>query len=434
MSPAPFSLRKIAVPAFGPSFLFGLGEGAILPAVPLSVRDLGGSVSLAALVVTLIGIGSLASNLPASLITARYGERRAIVGASIWCALGMLLCLLAPGIGSFATGIVMVGMSAAVFNLARLSYLTEAVPLYLRARALSTLGGVMRIGLFIGPFAAAGLIHFIGLSGAWWVGMAALLASAMLAVRMADLPGDGGAGAGAGAAESSAAGGAAGGTGSGASSGAPGGAPGGAAVPAAEPTLRSIMATHRKVFLTVGMGIVMISAVRASRQAIIPLWAEHIGLDAARASLVYGLSSAADMLVFYPAGKLMDTKGRNWVAVPCMAIMGVALLTIPFTASVIPFLLASLLVGFGNGLGSGIVMTLGADHSPARGRAHFLGVWRLLSDIGGTGGPALLSAVTAAATLAAGIGASAWLAFLGAAILGYWIPRVRPLAVGAGRP
>lgn len=411
MSPAPFSLRKIAVPAFGPSFLFGLGEGAILPAVPLSVRDLGGSVSLAALVVTLIGIGSLASNLPASLVTARYGERRAIVGASIWCALGMLLCLLAPGIGSFATGIVMVGMSAAVFNLARLSYLTEAVPLYLRARALSTLGGVMRIGLFIGPFAAAGLIHFIGLSGAWWVGMAALLTSAMLAARMADLPGD----AGAGAAESSATGGAAG--------------------PDAEPTLRSIMATHRKVFLTVGMGIMLISAVRASRQAIIPLWAEHIGLDAARAALVYGLSNAADMLVFYPAGKLMDTRGRNWVAVPCMAIMGVALLTIPFTASVTPFLLASLLVGFGNGLGSGIVMTLGADHSPARGRAHFLGVWRLLSDIGGTGGPALLSAVTAAATLAAGIGASGGLAFLGAAILGYWIPRVRAqsLAVGAGR-
>ena len=66
-----FSLRKIAVPAFGPSFLFGLGEGAILPVIALTVRQLGGSVALAALMVTMIGIGSLVSNIPASLITAR---------------------------------------------------------------------------------------------------------------------------------------------------------------------------------------------------------------------------------------------------------------------------------------------------------------------------------------------------------------------------
>ena len=77
-----FSLRKIALPAFGPSFLFGLGEGAILPVIALTVRQLGGSVALAALMVTMIGIGSLVSNIPASLITARCGERWAIVGAA----------------------------------------------------------------------------------------------------------------------------------------------------------------------------------------------------------------------------------------------------------------------------------------------------------------------------------------------------------------
>ena len=35
MTPTPFSLRRIAVPAFGPSLLFGLGEGAILPVLPV---------------------------------------------------------------------------------------------------------------------------------------------------------------------------------------------------------------------------------------------------------------------------------------------------------------------------------------------------------------------------------------------------------------
>jgi hypothetical protein len=80
-------------------------------------------------------------------------------------------------------------------------------------------------------------------------------------------------------------------------------------------------------------------------------------------------------------------------------------------------------IGFGNGIGSGMVMTIGADHSPRHGRAHFLGVWRLLSDIGGSCGPALLSLLTALLSLGAGIAATGLLAFAAAAQLAYWIPR-----------
>ena len=91
--------------------------------------------------------------------------------------------------------------------------------------------------------------------------------------------------------------------------------------------------------------------------------------------------------------------------------------------SMVEITLLSLLVGFGNGIGSGMVMTLGADYSPSPGRAHFLGVWRLLSDIGATGGPILLSVATAAVSLAAGIMTAGLLGFAAAAVLGYWIPR-----------
>ena len=51
-----FSLRRLAIPVFGPSILFGLGEGAILPVLPLTARELGASVPVTALLVTLIGI------------------------------------------------------------------------------------------------------------------------------------------------------------------------------------------------------------------------------------------------------------------------------------------------------------------------------------------------------------------------------------------
>ena len=66
-----FSLKRIAIPAFGPSLLFGIGEGAILPIAPLMAKDLGASVSMAALIVAMISIGSLLNNIPASIITIR---------------------------------------------------------------------------------------------------------------------------------------------------------------------------------------------------------------------------------------------------------------------------------------------------------------------------------------------------------------------------
>ena len=80
-----------------------------------------------------------------------------------------------------------VGMAASVFSLARQKYLTEAVPVEFRARALSTLGGVSRIGIFMGPFIGAGVMQFAGISGAYWVGVAGMAAAAVLAVTIPDL-------------------------------------------------------------------------------------------------------------------------------------------------------------------------------------------------------------------------------------------------------
>ena len=189
------------------------------------------------------------------------------------------------------------------------------------------------------------------------------------------------------------------------------------------PTLRSVTRDNRLVFLTVGVGVLLVSAVRASRQAVIPLWAEGIGLDAATTSLIYGLSGGIDMLVFYPAGKVMDRKGRNWVVVPSMLVMGTALLAMPFTHAATGLLIVSLAIGFGNGIGSGVLMTLGADYSPIVGRAHFLGLWRLMADLGSTGGPALLSAITALVSLAGAIWCTGVIAFAAAWVLWHWIPR-----------
>lgn len=389
-----FSLRKIAVAAFGPTALFGLAEGAIFPVIALSARDLGASVALSGLIVALIGVGSLLSNIPASILTARHGERRAMTSAAALMIVALLLCVLAGSAWVLAAGVFMIGISQSIFMLARQTYLTEAVPITMRARAMSTLGGAMRVGMFLGPFVGAGLMHFMGLPGAYVVAILASAAAGALSLGIPDLVVQ-----------------------------APQGKAGEAG-PAQQASVRAqrIFRDHRGAFLTLGTGCMLLAAVRSCRQIIIPLWASHIGLDPATTALVYGAMGAIDMLLFYPSGYVMDRHGRRWVALPSMVIMGASLLLMPLSGSLIGFIIITLILGLGNGVGSGLIMTIGADASPRNGRTHFLGIWRFITDLGACGGPLVLSGVAAIATLGAGIASIGGLGLLAAVFFWRWLP------------
>jgi MFS family permease len=135
------------------------------------------------------------------------------------------------------------------------------------------------------------------------------------------------------------------------------------------------------------------------------------------------VAGAIDALTFYPAGKVMDIRGRRAVAVPCATILGISFVLMPLTHGAATLALVAMLMGFGNGIGSGIVMTFAADTSPEIGRPTFLGVWRELADGGAGIGPVILSAVTALAGLAFGIGVSGVVGFAAAGALWVWSPK-----------
>lgn len=391
-----FSFKKIAVAAYGPALLFGMVEGAIYPVIALSARELGATIAEAGFIVALTGLGTLLNNIPASLLTARFGERLAMTAAAVLAIIALMLCVSASSPAVFGAGVFMVGMAQSVFLLARQTYLTDAVPVSMRARALSTLGGVMRIGLFVSPFISAGLMQFMGLDGAYWLAVIAASAAGALAFTIPDLH------------ERHASG----------KNTAPAGL-----TRRHDTSLGALLREHRLCFLTLGSGCLLVSAIRACRQVVIPLWAAHIMLDAATISIVYGAMGAIDMLLFYPAGKIMDRHGRLWVAVPSMIIMATALLLMPFTGTFQTFLLAALLLGLGNGIGSGLIMTIGADQSPTEGRAKFLGLWRFMTDVGTCGGPLAASFIAAAAGLTTGVLAVSAAGYAAAAIFWKWLPR-----------
>jgi MFS family permease len=242
VEPDEFRLRSVAVAAYAPASLFGLAEGAMLPVIVASTYARGASTSTAAFIAALLGIGSLLTNIPSGILATRVGERRAMLVAAALTAAGLLLCLINFGrsgwsLAVYGLGVLLIGGASSVYSLARQSYMTEMVPLHMRARALSTLGGSMRVGVFIGPFLGAGAIKLAGLQGAYMVSLAAMLAAAVLVYRVPDLELN---------EERRRA--------------------------SAEVTTIGIAKEHWRVFLTLGMGVLLLSAIRQTRQTVIPLW------------------------------------------------------------------------------------------------------------------------------------------------------------------
>ena len=390
---------------YAPSLIYAIGVGAIMPAIAAASTRFGASLAVAASTVTLIGIGSLFANAPAAQLASRAGERTTmIVSASVgtlgvtlaWAMVAGWLPLAEPAdFVGYMVGILLIGMAAAGFNLARQSYLAVAIPLTHRARAMSMLGGMQRVGAFFGPFLGAAVQSFMGIQGAFAVG-ATCMGVAVIVTCFIDELDDPGA-----TAQTTTT---------------------GSLEIVSNPTMRSLAKAHWRVLLTSGLGVLCLAALRASRTAVIPLWAEYLGLSPAQASLIYGVSGAIDMLMFYPAGSIMDRKGRRVVAVACLTGLAIGCAVIPFTTTSVWLMVGAFLIGLGNGFGAGIVMTLGADYSPTVGRPKFLALWRLLSDAGMLSGPLLISAVTAVSTLAAGIWAISAVALVGAGIFTKTLP------------
>lgn len=389
-----FSLRRIAVPAFGPTALWSVGIGATLPVIALSARDLGATVPVAALFVGIATVSELVSAVPAGVLVDRMGERRALVVAGLADAGAALLALLAPSLWVLALAVLLSGPTGAVFLLARQSYLTAAAPEAMRARAMSTLGGVARIGLFVGPLLGAPVVDRWGPQAAFGIAVVAGLLAAGVAAASPDLGAH-----------------------------APTGVDGG---PPERVRVLEVARRQRAVLLTVGLGVLAIGLARSSRVVVVPLWAENVGLSAAQTSLVFGAAGLVEVLLFYPAGSLMDRRGRVWVALPVTVLLGIGLLVLPLTTSLAAVGAVAVVMGIGNGLGSGIVMTLGADAAPQQGRAAFLGVWRLLSLVGHNGAAVVVGAVAAVASIGAASVAVGVLTLLGGGWLLRWLPVYDP--------
>ena len=418
-------LVRFAPMIYGPTLLFAIGEGAVIPLIPIIASRLGADIAVAALVASALVVGQLCGNIPAGWAVARFGER-ITMGVAGAVALVATICLaLAPTLLLFAAAVFVIGLCAAAFGLARHSFMTTRVPLSFRARALSLLGGTFRLGMFVGPFIAAVLLTVFGDESAaiWFFGVC--LVATVLLVLLGPDP------------ELAL-------TRNGSDAAAPEpredtGEPvtGSIPLPASASGEQRVgvfrtMWRHREVLARLGLAAASLSALRSARQVVLPLWGVSIGLDAQTIALVVGISGAIDFALFYASGQVMDRFGRLWAALPAMVLMGAGFFALSITHDLTNasmwFAMFAAVLGVGNGLSSGILLTLGADVAPPTDPAPFLGSWRTLTDAGGAIAPLLISGIAAVLSLSFAAGAMGVIGLFGALGFIRWVPRFVPRA------
>jgi len=375
---------------FLPATLLAICDGLLIPTLPVLAESFGSGLAAVGLVLAAEGLGTLLADVPAGHVVNRLPPRTAMIAGVSVVAAAALASAAAPSLAWLFAARFASGVGLSVWNISRHAFLAGATLSGNRGRTMGMFGGLTRLGSFIGPALGGGLATYFGLRApfllyaAVGLGTAVLLAGTTLPrgmqVARARSVGDG----------------------------------------ADRAASRAALAGARHHLLNAGGAQLLGQAVRAGRRVLVPLYATQVlGLDVGVAGLIVSFSSLADMSLFYLAGVIMDRLGRKYAIVPSFLIQAAGMALVPFSGGAYGLALAALVMGVGNGISAGTMMTLGADLAPGQALAAFLGRWRLVGDAGSVTGPLVVGVVadllglgpSAVAVSAVGVAAACWFAF-----------------------
>lgn len=353
--------RALLLSVYVPTALLSLAEGILLPTLPLYALEFNVTFAVASLVIAAAGIGTLIADVPAGMLLGRLGLKPTMLLGAGMVIFGTFMVGLAANVEQMIAFRLVSGVGTALWGLSRHAFITESIDPRQRGRAISVFGGINRIGMFGGP-AVGGIIgSTFSLETSFFVAAGlGVLGFIVSFVYIKDtrvvVHSDRGVRWG---------------------------------------LVRNLVRTNWRDLGAASVAQTFAQLIRSGRQTIIPFYgASVLGLGVAEVGLIQTASSSVDMLLFIPAGYLMDHFGRKVAAVPSFAIMGVGMVLIPFATSYLTLMAAAVLIGLGNGLGSGTMMTLGADLAPPGATGEFLGLWRLIGDTGRATGPMAVGSLT----------------------------------------
>lgn len=361
-------LRGLLVPVYVPTMVGTLGIGMLVPVLPLYLRDIGLSFSAVAVVLGAAGVGAMVGGIPSGAVMARRDERALLVisllaMAATSAVFGLTTAVAALIALRFAFGVGGIGL-----RLSRQTYIAARVEANARGRALALIGGSFRLSLLVGPLLGGYLADTVGFTWTFLVCGAVTAAGLAGAVdrRGWHTP----------------------------AAGAPETGP----VP-----LFTALWRYRQILAKAGTASGLVVAVRQGRYVALPLIAAELDLSLAAIGGLVAIGTGADLLLFPVSGYLMDRFGRLHAIVPSFMLVTVGLVLLAYADTAVDIAVAGVVMGVGNGIGAGTMLTMASDLAPSEARGQVLSGLAVLQDTGSLLGPLIVGLVADAA----GVGASA---------------------------
>lgn len=346
--------------------------GMVSVALPLYLEDIAVSYVALSTVLAAVGLGSALGGVPAGDGVSRFGPSRAILIGTLAIAITTVMVGLTKSVVVLIGLQFLAGVGAIGLRIGGQTWIAVSAAASQRGRLLSTMGGIRRFGMFVGPFLAGLAIQGFGFTTTFVIagGIAVIGLVPHLGAKSPDPVATG-----------------------------------------ERIALATVLATHWRRLLVAASGPVLIMMARRGRSIVLPLIGVELNMRPAEVGLLVSIGSGADLLLFPVAGYLMDRFGRLKAIVPAFSLMAVGLFLLAAADSGTAVVIAGSVIGVGNGLSAGTMMTLGADLAPEESTSQFLAGFAALQDWGQILGPLLVGWVAAAI----GLGASA--AALGVALL-----------------
>lgn len=384
-----FQIRSLVWSVYAPSFLLTLGQGLLVPILPLFAKDeFDASAAVIAFLVTARPLGTMIFDVPAGILVGMLGLRRIMMLGILLFASAAIAGGLSQNVGWLAVARLVAGVSFAFWSISRHVYIAQVVPVASRGKALSMFGGISRVAGIAGFFLGGVLYEFVDVSAPFFAQAIVALMTAVLV--LATFKGE---------IESGAR----------------------TAKHNIFPVLGHTLYDNRGIFATAGVAAIALQFLRAAREFIIPLWVDELGLGGKESGIIFGVMSVVDSVMFPLVGFVMDRFGRKYIGVPAYLILAGGFALVPLANSFGMLMVAGLLIGLGNGLSSGLVLTMGVDFAPKANPSEFLGVWRFISDAGGASGPQAIGTVATFTALGTASLLTAGLGVFGAAVLLFFV-------------
>ncbi len=332
--------------------------------------------------------GLMLGELPSGILLNYTTPRRAMLAGALVLSISSFALYWAISFPVFIALRLIAGFSLSVYGLARHSYATNATKNESRGSVLTWLGGTHRLGKVLGPLIGGWLAARFGLNaGFGLMGTSVLLGFISILLFMPaqtlDSPK----------------------------------ASGSALV-----ELWTVLQDNIGIISIAGLGQFFMQLVRATPRTVIPLVGDSLGMPVDVIGLVETIGGAFDTAFFWTSGHIMDRFGRKWAIVPSILTQVFGIVLIPFAGGFVGLTIANSIIGLGNTISSGAMLTLGADLSPEKGRSEFLSLLRLSSDLSFALTPTFIGVIGSAFVLSTSAFVAGALGVVGAAIFIWGIP------------